>query len=1012
MKIKKFLFIPILIFIPLYFFQCKQPEGGSILKSVSQLINDSVVKNKLDKRDEYKLAITFQQKKLRDSAIYHYKNTLKEELDYDEKLFVNNLIGLNYYYLKKYEEAENFQKNALDSIFPLCENSNKLKIDTYTILGYIFMARQMPDSVYYYLSKIDMLLPKKLDENYLYIHRSLMGIGDIYRTSLMDYTNAEKYYNKALNIIESASEEFKEKYLLKNLYNLAITYRHKADHQRAIYYGDKVISYARSLNDSVYFEYGLSSVGNAYLELENFEEAEINIKKAIGFGTKKWMSTYFNNLSFVFFEMEQYDSAQYYCEKASYELFNDLSNLEQRSNNHESFGRIYKNIGEKELALYHYKNCLKLRKQEYGLINIKTSAIYMLLGEFYLEYGSVDSALYFFQKSLTSAIINFTDDNFLTNPVLDQISNNVSIIETLHHKADALKLKFKENRDKTLYLTSSLNTLKLCGSLIDHSWSSFSYENSKLYLERYVYQIYEKAVKTALELYKIENNEAYITDAFNFFERNKFKYLLDNLNSTIAYNKVDVNDGLMQSLKDIEYELNNYSRKRQEDPLNLLYNSIFYEIEERKRKLSDSIRIKYPDYHLIKSKETYKDLTDINNTLKNKKTALIQFFDGEEFIYAISTNGKNVSMKMIIKDSLYLESIKSIITLQAGGDTGQETLYPNFVEYTKNALFLYNILIYDQLDGPVGENVENLIIIPDGDLAKFNFEALITEMPDTSKFDYNLDYLIYDYNISYAYSSNILLTESEKEKHKNSKILAFSYGTGFENEDKFQQLKGANKEVMSISKIATGRYYYNHKASETNFKKFAGKYGIIHLALHGNADILNNEKTMLTFRSDQDDKNDGALLPEELYNLNLNPKLVVLSSCETGIGKFYKGEGVYSMARAFSYSGCQSLISTLWSIRDKYSADIMSEFYNAVSSKIPINRALRESKLQYLNNASQMSAHPRNWASFIALGKMNIIKIGPGLRYYHFIIIGIFIVIFTYIFIKKVRLFRKKQTDY
>jgi CHAT domain-containing protein len=94
----------------------------------------------------------------------------------------------------------------------------------------------------------------------------------------------------------------------------------------------------------------------------------------------------------------------------------------------------------------------------------------------------------------------------------------------------------------------------------------------------------------------------------------------------------------------------------------------------------------------------------------------------------------------------------------------------------------------------------------------------------------------------------------------------------------------------------------------------------------------------------------------------------VLSACETGLGEVHEGEGIFSIARGFAYAGCPSLVMSLWKVNDMTTADLVDFFYKNLSQGQPKDEALRNAKLSFLQTADDLSAHPANWAAFIALG--------------------------------------------
>lgn len=155
----------------------------------------------------------------------------------------------------------------------------------------------------------------------------------------------------------------------------------------------------------------------------------------------------------------------------------------------------------------------------------------------------------------------------------------------------------------------------------------------------------------------------------------------------------------------------------------------------------------------------------------------------------------------------------------------------------------------------------------------------------------------------------------------------------------------------------------------------APDFDIIHLAIHGTGEIQKNFAASLYFQSQRDTLNDGELHAYELYGLKLKALMAVLSSCESGLGKGYKGEGMISMASAFTYSGCENILMSLWKVNDQTSITLMDDFYEHLLEGESIDEALRNAKLNYLERSDELSAHPKIWAPLIAYGNLdNVFK--------------------------------------
>jgi CHAT domain-containing protein len=200
------------------------------------------------------------------------------------------------------------------------------------------------------------------------------------------------------------------------------------------------------------------------------------------------------------------------------------------------------------------------------------------------------------------------------------------------------------------------------------------------------------------------------------------------------------------------------------------------------------------------------------------------------------------------------------------------------------------------------------------------------------------------------------------------------YRSGMDYRSRLFPLPGAKDEVESLSKFFHSNVFMNESATESKFKQLAPNYSIIHLAMHTIIDNKNPMYSKLAFSHSNDSSNDGLLNTYEIYNLQLKARLAVLSSCNSGNGQFSRGEGVMSLARAFIYAGCPSIVMSLWEIEDHSGADIIKNFYNQLNRGKSTDESLRLAKLKFLETADPLTAHPYFWAGYVTIGDTAGIK--------------------------------------
>jgi len=157
------------------------------------------------------------------------------------------------------------------------------------------------------------------------------------------------------------------------------------------------------------------------------------------------------------------------------------------------------------------------------------------------------------------------------------------------------------------------------------------------------------------------------------------------------------------------------------------------------------------------------------------------------------------------------------------------------------------------------------------------------------------------------------------------------------------------------------------------------RYRILHFAAHAVArDQVGWASQPALVLSQQSDKNQtgGLLQFSDILDLKLNADLVVLSACETGLGKLHDGEGIVGLTRAFIYAGASSAVVSLWKVEDQSTSLLMEHFYRELKSGKNKAEALRQAKLSLLQAQVELKAlgtkhslaAPFYWAPFILVG--------------------------------------------
>jgi CHAT domain-containing protein len=188
------------------------------------------------------------------------------------------------------------------------------------------------------------------------------------------------------------------------------------------------------------------------------------------------------------------------------------------------------------------------------------------------------------------------------------------------------------------------------------------------------------------------------------------------------------------------------------------------------------------------------------------------------------------------------------------------------------------------------------------------------------------------------------------------------------------RLTGTRTEADQIAKLVKGAggqadVWLDLNASEDNIQtRDVNKYRVIHIATHGLLDADRPQFTGVVLSLIGNKSADGFLRTDEVFNLRLGSPLVMLSACETGLGKEKRGEGVMGLTRAFLYAGAPTVGVSLWSVADKSTADLMTEFYKRLlaSDNVSSASAIRDAQLAMISGKKYSA--PFYWAPFVLVG--------------------------------------------
>jgi CHAT domain-containing protein/Flp pilus assembly protein TadD len=918
-------------------------------------------------------------------------------------------IGNVYRRMREFRKAADYYNRGLNIRRRVSDERSLGFAQSYISLSNLYSAYGDYNKALEYAHKtleIDLLWPDRVSpRNVVAIYGNLSLL---YRRK-GDYKKALEYAQHGLNFaIEKLGAD--HAMVSSQLDNIAKALRLKGDYQRALDYYNRVLAFEP---DSTGLLGLYNNISNVHTDLQEYEKALEYLNKAVTIGTSlrnpyhQDLGDPYNNIGNAYRALGENQKAFEYLNKALTIYLDELGEKNPvTAECYQNIGRTHLNMGDYSKAVELTNRVLNIRRDLFGSLHPAVAASYLVLAAAHEKQRNFTTALRYEQQALMSVAPGFNDTDIAANPGLAGNFSKKDLLEILAAKARTLRESYLAAADDLEFLHMSLSTYRLAADLIDQMRTGYRAEESRLFLGQEVFTTYSEAVETALELYRITGESEYQEAAMQLAAKSKAGTLLTALLESNARQFSNLPDTLLQEESQLRIDLAYYEtqiqkekrKKEDSDTLKIQdFEKRFFDLNVKYDRLVENLDLNYPRYYDLKHQGQIPTMSELREAL-DSKTAVVEYFVGEEAvsIFTVTKDGNNViSFK---KDAAFDSWIAAFRKAIKKVETGA------FV----NASARLNDLLIRPIEKQIASK-EKLTIIPHGVLYTIPFEALLQKRPATAvRLDFTkLDFLINHFDVSYHYSTTLYL-QSLREKTlaagsaQSAGFLGFAPvfadqpQTGylltskypvqkfeFSDEEtraaiidgrRFRELKYSQTEVESLIKEyekhgRAGVAFFHGDASEENFKKQARNYKYIHIATHGliHADAPRLSGIVFAQPTDSTASEDGILYAAETYNLELNADLITLSSCESGIGKLVRGEGLLALTRGFLYSGARNIIVSLWKVSDKHASQLMVDLYKNILSGKGYALSLREAKLQMLKKPA--TAFPKSWSSFVLIGK-------------------------------------------
>ncbi len=962
-----------------------------------------------------------------DESITHFEKALNirkqiyREGDIQVVISLNNL-ALALQYNDEYERAGKYYEESLKLILELYGEDHKNTPIAYSNLGTNYNNRGEYKKSIECDSQALRLRIKMYGEDSPEVAKSYNNLGINFQ-DIGDFDKSIELHKKALSIRLKALG-FLHKHTAYSYLNLGTSYMDKGDYQRQLEYLQKAFEIDTSLygDESPEIISTYNNIGVGYINLGDYERAISYLSKAL-FLEKKYygkkhidIATTLNNIGICYSSLKDYQKATEY-QKDALEI-----RLEVFGHNHRTVADSYNNLGTiaydrkdfKESVKFHQK-ALELRKSLLGKEHPDVASSNFNLGLVYEEKGELNIAQTYYQSALNENIKvfggrhpevakvyralasiaiqrqSFTEAesllkksfgalSFQSGHSLSSISSIPGLLLTQNTQINLFNKKYDVLKHNS-YLHASRRAYQEAFETIQYQ-SELS--SSKSILRENIQSTFEGAIIANHSLYSLTDSAIYLKDAFFIAENAKAQLLYASIKESNALKFSGIPDSLLQREYDLRIDMTYLDKKRRAllqkdyeaiDTTVLSLSNQIFDLEQELEALKKQFEEAYPAYHRLKYDRSTISISEVQQELLKPDQALLEYFVGDSsiFIFLIPKEGAPI-LKEVKKDFPLEDWVAKF--REGVSNTNKVKTYLKYAQ-----------LLYDSLIQPVAEQLpERVIIVPDGVLGYLPFSALLSGQPGNIGNPKTYPFLLKEHQFSYSYSATLLKEMRDKEHRHQAEGQLLAFAPFFESEiagiteqrsDAWKKLPFTGPEVKRVASFFPKKYliFSGKKATKEAFLQDAAHYRFLHIATHGQADDRVGDYSFLVFASPTDTSTAARLFVRELYNLELNADMVVLSACQVGAGQLQRGEGIISLARAFAYAGAKSLVFPIWSVNDGKTAELMGYFYKYLAEGAPKDEALRSAQLKYLDQQpSNFAKHPAFWAAFSAVGDMRAIN--------------------------------------
>ncbi|BAZ08242.1 TPR domain protein [Calothrix sp. NIES-4071] len=788
---------------------------------------------------------------------------------------------------------------------------------------------------------------------------TLDEIGTVHN-SLGKKQEALNYFNQSLELSQKWRDE---KLQAITVNNIGVIYDDLGDYEQALKYYEQSLDLNRKLDNKATESTNLSNIGLVYHNLGYYEQSD----------NKQQATDYYNQ------------AINHYEQSLKLTPVNDKAG---RAITYSNIGAVYSDLDKSDLdkkqqdhkqqALDYHKQALPLSQEAGNKAVIAT--IFNNLGKAHNDLGNYQQALESYNQSLKLS---------------QDIGNKKGETRTLFNLA--LLERSKNN------LTTALTYIEGAIKIIEDLRKNISSQDLRTSYFAMVQEYYKLKTDVLMQLHKKDPSLGYNAKALNNNERSRARVLIELLAEANVKIRKGINpqlleqeSSLLQRITAKETQLINFQSQPKQDSIKT--QKELENLLDQYRELQTKIRTKTPEYANILYPKPL-ELKQIQQQLDND-TVLLQYSLDKDRSYLWAVTPDSLHTYELPGQKQIEDAAEKFLKVVKSGYTPHSKANPDVINQPAYQL---SQMILVPVANKLGK--KRLVIVADGVLQSTPFAALADP---TLKSTSTYQPLMVNHEIVNLPSITAIATHRQQMKSRQlaPHTLAVLADPVFEADDKrltgvepplspemklnryslqralknlkrngMTRLKATGDEAEAILNFVSPKETIRAFGFDANYNFVSSpelkKYRFLLFATHGIVDTKNPELSGIVL-SQFDSKGKlverGYLHLSDIFNLDLGAELVVLSACETGLGKNVKGEGLIGLTRGLMYAGAKRAVVSLWQVDDKGTSILMPKFYEAVLRGKSPTVALREVQKQLWQGEEKEWQNPYYWAAFTLQG--------------------------------------------